>query len=274
MHSLLVLALLLACGDKAGIDTAGDDTAGGGDAAATDGGSPDGGSAGDGGGDGGSVGDGGTTGDGGDTGDGGTDGGSPDGGASDGGSTEPAWTVHCTRGSVPIGKGPPLQAWPDLGLSPAYRSDMPERTELNVTGETGTELVVDGRLLDIEGTPLPATTVHIYHAMQDGSFDTDSPDYQAMGAVTTDKEGAFCVHTLVPPHVDDGSGGTLPRKILMAVLDSKGVVRLSPHAHFQGDPALDTSPQPPQTIIPVDDMGDGNQRLSFDLVAPWATSDR
>ncbi len=238
----MILFLFLACtADKPG--ETGSTTDGG----SADGGSTDGGSA-----------DGGTT-------DGGsTDGGSTDGGSTDGGSTVD-WTVHCSRGDAAIPSPGELQIWPDQGLGPYYRDDMPARTELNATGEDGPQLVIDGRLLDVDGAPFADTVVHLYHADQDGQYDTTSDDYQAQGAVTTDADGAFCAHSLVPPNYTDGGDGMLPQHLHMAVLIGKGLPG-SPHAHIEGDVWLETYPQPPQTVIPLEDMGDGNHRLSFDVV--------
>jgi hydroxyquinol 1,2-dioxygenase len=81
-----------------------------------------------------------------------------------------------------------------------------------------TVLVVSGRVLSADGTPLPGAVLDVWQADADGHYDVQQPDLQpagnGRGLFTADSEGRFWFRTCVPapyPIPTDGPVGALLR---------------------------------------------------------------
>jgi hydroxyquinol 1,2-dioxygenase len=80
----------------------------------------------------------------------------------------------------------------------------------------GDACLVTGRVVDVDGTPIPAATVDVWQADDEGFYDVQQPDVQpagnGRGLFTADDEGRFWFRTVVPrpyPIPTDGPVGTL-----------------------------------------------------------------
>jgi len=80
----------------------------------------------------------------------------------------------------------------------------------------GTPCVVTGRVVAVDGTPLPGATLDVWQANEQGFYDVQQPDVQprtnGRGLFTTDHEGKFWFRTIVPsyyPIPTDGPVGEL-----------------------------------------------------------------
>src|ERR1700742_4788503 len=80
----------------------------------------------------------------------------------------------------------------------------------------GTPCVVTGRVVSVDGTPLPGATLDVWQANDQGFYDVQQPDVQprtnGRGLFTTDAGGNFWFRTIVPsyyPIPTDGPVGTL-----------------------------------------------------------------
>jgi len=81
---------------------------------------------------------------------------------------------------------------------------------------TGPQCVVEGRVLSVDGTPLPGAQIDVWQANDQGFYDVQQPDVQprgnGRGLFTTGQDGAFWFRTIVPSHYPiphDGPVGTL-----------------------------------------------------------------
>jgi catechol 1,2-dioxygenase len=81
---------------------------------------------------------------------------------------------------------------------------------------TGTPCVVTGRVVSVDGTPLPGATLDVWQANDQGFYDVQQPGVQprgnGRGLFTADSEGRFWFRTIVPsyyPIPTDGPVGEL-----------------------------------------------------------------
>jgi hydroxyquinol 1,2-dioxygenase len=81
---------------------------------------------------------------------------------------------------------------------------------------TGTPCVVTGRVVSVEGMPLPGAKIDVWQASEQGFYDVQQPDVQprgnGRGLFTADADGRFWFRTIVPsyyPIPTDGPVGEL-----------------------------------------------------------------
>ncbi|MFI2302623.1 intradiol ring-cleavage dioxygenase [Actinacidiphila glaucinigra] len=119
-------------------------------------------------------------------------------------------------------------------LGPFHMVDSPVREfgdAIDMIG-SGAPTVVTGRVVSVDGTPLPGATVDVWQADEHGFYDVQQPGEQPQGngrgLFETDEEGRFRFRTVVPAHYPiptDGPVGEL--------LNSTGRHPYRPaHIHF------------------------------------------
>jgi hydroxyquinol 1,2-dioxygenase len=81
---------------------------------------------------------------------------------------------------------------------------------------TGTPCVVTGRVVSVDGTPLPGARLDVWQANEQGFYDVQQPDVQprtnGRGLFTAGDDGGFWFRTIVPSHYPiptDGPVGEL-----------------------------------------------------------------
>ena len=102
---------------------------------------------------------------------------------------------------------------------PYYVPDSPrgsaEMTLPMRENEAGTPLLFGGQVSSVDGSPLPAAKIEIWHADADGlysQFAPGIPEWNLRGTVIADDQGYFKIHTLQPAPYQiptDGSCGKL-----------------------------------------------------------------
>jgi protocatechuate 3,4-dioxygenase beta subunit len=154
---------------------------------------------------------------------------------------------------------------PRIPEGPYYREGVPLRDELNVTGESGPALVLQGRVLGPECAALSSDfEVVIWHARQDGTYDFTGADFQGYGRVQPAADGTFCVSTLRPPSYTNGTN-VIAQHVHIAIL-REGVRVFTTQVYFDGDPALASAPAPAQCIRGVEPLAGGAVRVAMDIV--------
>jgi protocatechuate 3,4-dioxygenase beta subunit len=89
-----------------------------------------------------------------------------------------------------------LSLTPSVQEGPYYTPGSPERKVIAEKGTPGTKLVVEGRVLDSNGRPIPHAWLDFWHA--DGNGRYDNAGYNLRGHQYTDKDGRYHLETVRP----------------------------------------------------------------------------
>ena len=144
-------------------------------------------------------------------------------------------------------------------LGPFYVGEhkpMPHGEDIapNLLGE---RMFVQARVTDLKGNPLVGATVDVWHADDDGYYDTQRPAYETEGPsmrarFVTDADGRFFFRTILPcsyPIPTDGPVGEMILQVrrhpnrpahIHFLVDAKGYEPLVTHVFIEGDKYLDT----------------------------------
>jgi protocatechuate 3,4-dioxygenase beta subunit len=79
---------------------------------------------------------------------------------------------------------------------PYYKTGSPQRNNIATESTYGKKLIFEGRVLDLEGNPVPGAWVDFWHA--DGYGIYDNTGYNLRGHQYTDDEGWFHLETVKP----------------------------------------------------------------------------
>jgi protocatechuate 3,4-dioxygenase beta subunit len=100
----------------------------------------------------------------------------------------------------------PDDATPPTGEGPFFKPRSPERTTFRGTGESGTPLDLQGRVLTTDGKPIAGAILDFWHTDRTGSYDSEG--FRFRGHQRTDAEGRYVLRTFVP-----GGYGGMPKHI-------------------------------------------------------------
>ncbi|MEY9284237.1 hydroxyquinol 1,2-dioxygenase [Bradyrhizobium yuanmingense] len=130
-------------------------------------------------------------------------------------------------------------------------------TDISPNNQTGERMFVQSRVTDLEGKPLAGVPVDVWHADDDGFYDSQKPNYDEVGASArarfiTDDDGRFFFRTILPcsyPIPTDGPVGEMivqtgrhpmrPAHVHFLV-NAKGYEPLITHVFMDGDKYLDS----------------------------------
>jgi protocatechuate 3,4-dioxygenase beta subunit len=113
---------------------------------------------------------------------------------------------------------------------------------------------VTGRVLSLDGKPIPAATLDIWQAKADGVYDVQDPkaEFELRGRVRTNAEGRFAFKSYKPMFYGvptDGPVGDLLRATnrhpmrpahMHAIVSAPGYEQVITHVFVEGDPYLDS----------------------------------
>lgn len=130
-----------------------------------------------------------------------------------------------------------------------YGADL--RSKATVKGE---DTWVTGRVLSLEGKPVPGATIDVWQAKADGIYDTQDPhaEFELRGRVKTNAEGRYAFATYKPVFYGvptDGPVGELLRASgrhpmrpahMHAIVNAPGYQQVITHVFVEGDPYLDS----------------------------------
>src|SRR6202521_3772245 len=143
-------------------------------------------------------------------------------------------------------------------LGPFYVGEhkpMPHGTDISADLE-GERMFVQSRVTDLGGKPLANVPVDVWHADDDGYYDSQRPDYETQGPSSrarfiTDADGRFSFRTILPhsyPIPTDGPVGDMILKVgrpgmgpghALFPTDAPGFEPLITHVFIGGDAHLD-----------------------------------
>jgi len=171
-------------------------------------------------------------------------------------------------------------------LGPFYVGEhkvTPDGTDISPRNLTGEKMFVQSCVTDIEGKPLAGVPVDVWHADDDGLYDSQKPNYDAVGPsararFVTGSDGRFFFRTILPcsyPIPTDGPVGEMiaqtgrhamrPAHVHFLV-NAKGYEPLITHVFIGGDKYLDSD-----VVFGVKDELVAKVELRHDPVMPDGT---
>jgi protocatechuate 3,4-dioxygenase alpha subunit len=157
---------------------------------------------------------------------------------------------------------------PSQTIGPFFRFGLAWGVHTHLVGvETPGALVIEGRLLDGAGDPVPDAVVEIWQADGEGRFPPGTePGWTGFGRGLTDDEGRFRFVTVAPGAVDAEQAPHIDVTVFARGLLQRVVTRLylpgDPAAHDR-DPLLRSIPEPERRATL---MATGEPpRLHFDI---------
>lgn len=175
-----------------------------------------------------------------------------------------------------------LIATPSQTVGPFFHLalDRKEWADLTRGNPMGERIVVEGRVVDGDGTPVGDACLELWQANAAGRYahpdDTRTevpldPRFRGFGRVSTDVDGRFRVTTIRPGPVP-GRGNALQAPHIAVALFARGLLKpLYTRIYFAGDPANEADP----VLQTIDDRDrratllatrDGPEIWRFDIV--------
>ncbi|GAC1349643.1 MAG: intradiol ring-cleavage dioxygenase [Ktedonobacteraceae bacterium] len=142
-------------------------------------------------------------------------------------------------------------------FGPFYREgaqDLPTGATISKDGQ-GDPVVVTGRVLSTDGTPIAGALLDIWETGENGLYeqqDPEQPDMNLRGKFRTDGDGRYCFVGIKPvsyPIPDDGPVGQLLRALgrhpfrpahIHLLISADGFAPVTTHLFVKGDPYLDS----------------------------------
>lgn len=162
---------------------------------------------------------------------------------------------------------------------------LPSKTALPMRGnEKGTPLVFAGQVRDIEGNPVAAAELDIWHADNDGyysGFAPDIPDGTLRGVVVSDGQGRFEIATVQPAPYQIPTDGPTGKLIAAAgwhawrpahlhlIVRAPGYRPITTQLYFAGGEWLDSDvaeATKPELVLDPRRHEDGRLRATYDFV--------
>ncbi len=141
---------------------------------------------------------------------------------------------------------------------PYYTPNTPERTNLREEGMAGTPLLVTGRVLNNDCTPVAGAVLDFWHADDGGQY--DNVGFRLRGHQFTDAEGNYRLETVVP--------GLYPGRTrhIHVIVQGQNTRRLTTQMYWPNEPAnARDGIFHPSLLMQVAESGDG-QGAGFDFV--------
>jgi protocatechuate 3,4-dioxygenase beta subunit len=127
-----------------------------------------------------------------------------------------------------------------------------EEADLTAGGPLGERIVVHGRVVDVDGRPLPDTLIELWQANAAGRYrhagdQHDAPldpDFTGRGRAVTGRDGSFRFVTIKPGAYPWGNhhNAWRPQHIHFSLLGRAFTQRLVTQMYFPGDPLLAHDP--------------------------------
>jgi hydroxyquinol 1,2-dioxygenase len=177
-------------------------------------------------------------------------------------------------------------------LGPFYVGEhqvRPHGTDISPNNQTGEKMFVQSRVTDLAGKPLAGVPVDIWHADDDGFYDSQKPNYDVTGPSArarfiTDADGRFNFRTILPcsyPIPTDGPVGEMimqtkrhpmrPAHVHFLV-NAKGYEPLVTHVFIGGDKYLNSDVVfgvKDELVARVEQRSDAKMPDGKPASAPW-----
>ncbi|MES2890748.1 MAG: catechol 1,2-dioxygenase [Bacteroidota bacterium] len=155
-------------------------------------------------------------------------------------------------------------------LGPFYRPGSPVRSDLAMTGSTGTPLQLTGKVLHENcRDPFSNARVELWHCDEKGVYDNASPGFNYRGTTFTNAKGDYVFKTILPVPYEIGNGISRPAHFHM-MITAAGYQPLVTQLYFTGDAyiakdAYASSTQAKSRILTVRANQEGKQQVVFNV---------
>jgi len=172
-------------------------------------------------------------------------------------------------------------------VGPFFRIGLDRLNCADIGGVRGERIVVEGRVLDGDGVPVPDAVVEIWQANSFGKYDhphdhQDKPTqegFRGYGRVSTSDDGRFCFRTIKPGPVQGPKGTTQAPHLVVSIFMRGLLKRLVTRMYFPGDAeqshdpvlVLVTPGRRPTLIATEDPKTKGSLRWDIILQGPQET---
>src|SRR5436305_6672577 len=148
---------------------------------------------------------------------------------------------------------PKLIPTPSQTVGPFFHLGLDRRqwSDLTAGNPAGERIVIEGRVLDGDGAPMPDAVIELWQANAAGRYahpddrQTDKPldpNFRGFGRVATDAEGRFRITTIRPGPVP-GRGNALQAPHLTLAIFARGLLRhLYTRLYFADEPTNANDP--------------------------------
>jgi protocatechuate 3,4-dioxygenase beta subunit len=146
---------------------------------------------------------------------------------------------------------------------PYYKTGSPERYSIAAPGTSGSKLVLEGRVIDIKGQPIPGAWLDFWHADGNGIYDNDG--FNLRGHQYSDENGYYRLETIQPKDYEIRAA-----HVHAKVRANENSPVLTTQLFFPGEPKNRTDPIfQEKTLMNVAEMQDGHH-ATFDFVVETA----
>lgn len=161
--------------------------------------------------------------------------------------------------------------WQTVG--PFFHDALPFEGGESLThdGTPGAHIIIEGRLLDADGAPVPDGLIEIWQANSEGRYNHPEdgqdkpldPDFDGFGRTATDQDGWFRFHTVKPGAVPGPHNAPQAPHICISVMGRGILKRLVTRAYFADeaanayDPVLALVPEERRATLIAAPSGDG-----------------
>ena len=145
---------------------------------------------------------------------------------------------------------------------PFYKPGAPHRAVLATDADRGERLVIAGSVLSVDCEPIANAELDIWHADAAGRYDLDG--YHFRGALTTDANGRYELHTIVPGRYLNGDTYR-PAHVHVKARAARRR-ELTTQLYFAGDPYNARDPFIVESLIMQTRKLGAIRRATFDFV--------
>ena len=90
------------------------------------------------------------------------------------------------------------QPTPRVEMGPFYKKRAPEKSQLRGPRDPGTPLKVTGRVINVQGEPIPGAMIEVWQANHAGLYDLDGYEYRA--TLKAPASGEYGFESVMPGH--------------------------------------------------------------------------
>lgn len=155
-------------------------------------------------------------------------------------------------------------------LGPFYRPNSPVRTNLVITNDPGTKILLSGTVKhDDCVTVFKKAKIELWHCSAKGEYDNSTDEFRYRGTTYSDNEGKYFFNTILP--VPYGIGGEVYRPAhFHMMISGEGYQPLVTQLYFTGDKHLSkdpssASPTAKRRILNVETLKDNTKKVTFDI---------